>query len=112
MESEDFVKFAFNVSEKLKGNWWSISFDERKGVNKFYSTANFISIILQMGSILTKWWSWRVLPPRPPVDGLVDYRLSLFAGFFSICSVNKQNEQILQLLGLAAVQSMQSRASR
>jgi hypothetical protein len=31
MESEDFVKFAVDFTEKLKDKWWSISFDERKG---------------------------------------------------------------------------------
>jgi hypothetical protein len=42
MESEDFVKFTMNFTEKLKYKWWSISFDERWGVNKFYLTANFM----------------------------------------------------------------------
>ncbi len=31
MESEDFVKFALDFTQKLKDKWWSISFDERKG---------------------------------------------------------------------------------
>lgn len=31
MESEDFVKFALDFTQKLKDNLWSITFDERKG---------------------------------------------------------------------------------
>lgn len=42
MESEDFVKFAIDFTEKLKDKWWSISFDGRKGVNKFCLMANFM----------------------------------------------------------------------
>jgi hypothetical protein len=31
MESDDFVKFAVNFTDRIKDKWWSISFNERKG---------------------------------------------------------------------------------
>ena len=41
MESEDFVTFAINFTEKLKDKWWSISFDERKGGEQILFNGEF-----------------------------------------------------------------------
>jgi len=41
MESEDFVKFAMNFTEKLKNEWWTISFDERKGGEQILFNGEF-----------------------------------------------------------------------
>lgn len=41
MESEDFVKFAIDFTEKLKDKWWAISFDERKGGEQILFNGEF-----------------------------------------------------------------------
>ena len=41
MESEDFVKFALDFTEKLKDKWWSISFNERKGGEQILFNGEF-----------------------------------------------------------------------
>jgi resolvase-like protein/recombinase len=41
MESDDFVKFAVDFTEKLKDKWWSISFDERKGGEQILFNGEF-----------------------------------------------------------------------
>ena len=41
MESDDFVKFALNFTERLKDKWWSIPFDDRKGGEQILFNGEF-----------------------------------------------------------------------